>query len=218
MTHGSLFSGIGGFEEGAERAGIKNVWACEIEEFQREILKKKAEKYTKTSKSSTHRDMWTSLVEDFHARTLALREKWKVLGESAQGYGVRCGELFGMLDLDTSSLKTLQLSLFVDSNKSYATFPKSGMMQSGKLYQTSLLDTLIEGKGYTLLPTPTKSDYKATFSKMEALTRYLNSGHQIRMMDILCQKGFTKCQRVNMLEMVMGFDIGHTELEAWATP
>jgi DNA (cytosine-5)-methyltransferase 1 len=39
LTHGSLFSGIGGFEIGAERAGIKNIWACEIEKYQRNILK-----------------------------------------------------------------------------------------------------------------------------------------------------------------------------------
>lgn len=41
MKHGSLFSGIGGFEEGAVRAGIVNVWACEIEDYQRKVLQKK---------------------------------------------------------------------------------------------------------------------------------------------------------------------------------
>ncbi len=49
MTHGSLFSGIGGFELGAEWAGIKTLWNCEIEEFQRSILKKhfpNAKQYT----------------------------------------------------------------------------------------------------------------------------------------------------------------------------
>ncbi|HPB24874.1 MAG TPA: hypothetical protein PLB59_04175, partial [Bacteroidales bacterium] len=40
LTHGSLFSGIGGFEEGAERAGIKTLWNCEFETFQRSILTK----------------------------------------------------------------------------------------------------------------------------------------------------------------------------------
>lgn len=39
MTHGSLFSGIGGFELGAERAGIQNIWNCEIDPFCRKILK-----------------------------------------------------------------------------------------------------------------------------------------------------------------------------------
>lgn len=40
MTHGSLFSGIGGFELGAQYAGIKTLWNCEIESYQRSILKK----------------------------------------------------------------------------------------------------------------------------------------------------------------------------------
>ena len=40
LTHGSLFSGIGGFEVGAERAGIKTLWNCEFENYQSSILKK----------------------------------------------------------------------------------------------------------------------------------------------------------------------------------
>ena len=40
LTHGSLFSGIGGFELGAEMSGIKTLWNCEFEEHKRKILKK----------------------------------------------------------------------------------------------------------------------------------------------------------------------------------
>ncbi len=41
LTHGSLFSGIGGFEKGANMAGgIKNIWACEIDLYRRKILQK----------------------------------------------------------------------------------------------------------------------------------------------------------------------------------
>lgn len=39
LTHGSLFSGIGGFERGAQLAGIDTVWNCEIVPFNRQILK-----------------------------------------------------------------------------------------------------------------------------------------------------------------------------------
>lgn len=40
LSHGSLFSGIGGFELGAKLVGIETKWSCEIQEFQRRILKK----------------------------------------------------------------------------------------------------------------------------------------------------------------------------------
>lgn len=133
-------------------------------------------------------DMWTSLVEDFRAKTSVLPENVKVLRESAPGCGVRCVELYGKLDLNTSSLKIRQLSLFPVSNKSYATFPKSGIMRNGNVYQTTLLDTHTKGKDFILLPTPTKSDYKATFANVEALIRYLNSGHQIRVCGYTCAK------------------------------
>lgn len=38
MTHGSLFSGIGGFDLAAQWMGWKNIFHCEIEEFPRKIL------------------------------------------------------------------------------------------------------------------------------------------------------------------------------------
>lgn len=40
MTHGSLFSGIGGFEWGAKYAGIETIWCCEIAKFPRKVLSK----------------------------------------------------------------------------------------------------------------------------------------------------------------------------------
>lgn len=40
LTHGSLFSGIGGFELGAEMSEIKNIWNCEFEPHNRSVLKK----------------------------------------------------------------------------------------------------------------------------------------------------------------------------------
>jgi len=39
MTHGSLFSGIGGFDLAASRNGIENVFHCEINPFCRKVLK-----------------------------------------------------------------------------------------------------------------------------------------------------------------------------------
>jgi len=41
MKHGSLFSGIGGIDLGFEMAGIETVWNCEIDEWCRDLLKKR---------------------------------------------------------------------------------------------------------------------------------------------------------------------------------
>ena len=41
MRHGSLFSGIGGFDLAAEWMGWENIFHCEKEEYQREVLKKR---------------------------------------------------------------------------------------------------------------------------------------------------------------------------------
>jgi DNA (cytosine-5)-methyltransferase 1 len=39
MTHGSLFSGIGGFDLAAEWSGFENIFNCEWEDFPRQVLK-----------------------------------------------------------------------------------------------------------------------------------------------------------------------------------
>lgn len=41
MTHGSLFSGIGGFDLAALAAGYTNVWTCEKDPFCQDILRKR---------------------------------------------------------------------------------------------------------------------------------------------------------------------------------
>lgn len=40
LTMGSLFAGIGGFEEAGRRNGIETLWNCEIDPFKRQILYK----------------------------------------------------------------------------------------------------------------------------------------------------------------------------------
>lgn len=198
LTHGSLFSGIGGFELGAEMTGIDTLWNCEIEKFQGEILKNKfphAERFTDITKTTGLR--YVDIISGgFPCQDIS------VAGKREGIKGKRSGLWSEMY----------RISLFPVLNKSYAIFPKSGLMRNGNVYQTTLLDTRTKGKDFTLLPTPTKSDYKATFATMDALTRYFKSGHQIRVSDILAQKGFLKSQRIALLEMMMGFPIGHTEL------
>ena len=57
MTHGSLFSGIGGIDLGFERAGIETVWQIEMNAYCKRILRKnfpEAELFTDVTKAGRH--------------------------------------------------------------------------------------------------------------------------------------------------------------------
>lgn len=153
------------------------------------------------------------LLEDSLAKTLALLEKVKELKEKDPVYGKKCIALYGKLDLDTSSLRTVQLSLFEDSKPCYATLPKQGIMLNGNVYQIRSSDFHTKEKEYILLPTPTKSnDKRGGYKNPIALKAYLLK-HQKNIVDLLSLKGFTRCQILKLLESMMGFPIGATELE-----
>jgi len=106
------------------------------------------------------RNLLTSSAVDSLARTSALLEKVSELQAKEAAYGLKCTAFVGRLDPNTLSLKTAQCSLFEDLSKSYATFPKSGIMQNGNVYQAPTLEYNRVGSDYIVLPTPTKSTVK----------------------------------------------------------
>ena len=158
-------------------------------------------------------NMWTLLVEDFHAKTSVLAEKVKELKEKDPVCGRRCIVLYGKLDLKTSSLKTAQLSLFEDLKSCYATLPKQGIMLNGTVYLTRNLDIPTREKESILLPTPIKSDNKRCGIKDPQKLKVFLSRRQKNVVWIFCLKGFMRCQILQLLELMMGFPIGVTELD-----
>jgi hypothetical protein len=105
-------------------------------------------------------------------------------------------------------LKTAQCSLFGDLNESYATFPKSGMMQNGNVYQAPTLVYNRVGNGYIVLPTPVKSTangacknrYFGSPTYRGNIHEYIRDGEQD-----------SQYPHPDLLESLMNFPIGWTE-------
>jgi len=77
--------------------------------------------------------------------------------ENEVDYGLNTPESFAQFDPDTWLLKTCQYSLLGDSTTFSGALPKSGTMQSGKLFQLAPLEHLTKESDSGWLPTPTKS-------------------------------------------------------------
>lgn len=101
----------------------------------------------------------TSSLEGSHAKTYRLQETKKALAK-AQGRasGQSAPVLLGRFDPITQSLKTSQHSLLENQGNGlsefYGTYPRSGMMRSGTVYQLPNLARTITEIGSGLLPTP----------------------------------------------------------------
>lgn len=218
LTHGSLFSGIGGFELGAEMTGIDTLWNCEIEKFQGEILKNKfphAERFTDITKTTGLR--YVDIISGgFPCQDISVAGKRE---------GIK-GKRSGLWSEMYRIIWEVRPKYVIIENSPALTI--SGLEQvlcdlSKIRYNAEWQCISNYAFGYPhkrerlyLIAYSNKIGLQGTFANVEALTRYLNSGHQIRVSDILAQKGFLKSQRIALLEMMMGFPIGHTELEVSA--
>lgn len=153
--------------------------------------------------------------EVFHARIF---QSLVVLLESS-GKAANCGlsisELFVRCSPGTSLLKILTSLEIKDWNISYMTFPKSGMMCNGNVYQLDSLDTPIIEKDFLSLPTPLKSDgdKSGQYKSSEKLLIYLKD-HTDRLFYQCRLNGLNGTQIAMMYEWVMGLPIGWTEIES----
>lgn len=80
----------------------------------------------------------TSYAEDSRAKTSPSRERARGLTENEVGYGGSLRVLLAKYDQNTRLWKTPQCSLFGDSDECLETFPRSGMMQNGLLWEQTM--------------------------------------------------------------------------------
>ena len=182
---------------------------------------------------NTTSNQLTLFAEGFRAKTFPRQdnEKGSLLG-GVLHYTGKCLELLAIYDQDTQSLKMSQPCLPGEmgngSTGFFQTWPRSGLMQSGKVYHLEELAPHMRESERGLLPTPVKADGEApslkatlrsgeTWETISGLTGILVAktlglhGRQI-----LHGKNFVVNPRLT--ENMMGFPINHTKLDHTGMP
>lgn len=214
LTHGSLFSGIEGFGLGAALAGIKTVLSCELEDYQTLIIKKnfgeqhEINRDIRTYKNPSFVDI---ISGGFPCQDISIAGKGVgIIGERS-GLWSEMFRIIRKVRPRYVLIENSPCSLFGDLSKSYATFPKSGMMRNGSVYLAPTLAYNRIGSDYIVLPTPAKSTangairnrYFGSPTYRGNIHEYIRDGEQ----DSLYP-------HPNLLESLMGFPIGWTERNA----
>lgn len=112
-----------------------------------------------TSKQLSQLMERTFFVVASHAKMCRLRELEKELKDKELVFGKNSLDLLPIAIHDGVSLKTSQGFLLKDLQPSSMTWPQSGMMQNGKVYQRRRLVPRTSEIGFGLWPTPMAGDF-----------------------------------------------------------
>ena len=126
-----------------------------------------------------------SSQEAFPAKTSVLQGREQVLKASVVDSGQSAPVLLGSFDPDTQSLRTSQTCLMengeIGLSEYSETFPRSGMMQNGTVYQLPRLAPTITEIGYGLWPTPRAQEAKhAAPTEWEMTTDHAGTKDSLR--------------------------------------
>ena len=161
---------------------------------------------------SNTEDQLTLFAGGSPAKTYQVPAKEQDSMAKDQAYTARCCELLATVCLDTQFLRMSQDSLLGmtgDGSQDFSmTWPRSGSMQNGTVFQLPTLAHLTKGIGFGLLPTPTVSEGKGvsknrtksnnTFSNLTAVFRE--------------SKNCPTLMNPHYLELMMGYPVGWTEV------
>jgi len=183
----------------------------------------------------TQLDLLTSLPEGSPAKTSALPDAKRAYRiKHVLDYGASSPELLARYDQDSQSWKTSQISLAdrpphleLGLAGFSETWPRSGLMRNGTAYRLPLsaLHTYETGCGYW--PTPNKSNGFVPFSmetmrrKKAGLGRKRNGtkmGFDLKWEERAVPYLVNGWINPILSEWLMGFPIGHTDLEPLGTP
>ncbi len=169
----------------------------------------------------------TSLPEGSPAKTSApatIGQK----GSMASGpdCGLNLSESFAHFDLDSSSLKTSQRSLFGGLIEFSAILPRAGMMRNGILYRLDNLAGHTNEIDFSLWATPQASDAKRMVFSIEAHKKQQQRNKRLGFgigpagLNLVahCQIEFGGCPTAAFVEWLMNFPIRWTATDASETP
>ena len=165
----------------------------------------------------------TSSRAGFRAKTSAYRESRLALAKAPEAdCGASAYVLLANYDHNTHSLKMSQTSFLDQQNNQadgsqqfFGTWPASGMMSSGTIYQLATLVPGPKGREFGYLPTPLKnSGNGAPYNRYFGSTHYRHNYAE----GLRSGPGDPLYPQPDFAEQVMGFPIGWTELQASETP
>ena len=110
------------------------------------------------------------------ARTSATPAAAQALPASAQDFGANTPESFASYDQDTCLWRTLQLSFLEELTRFSETWPRSGTMRNGSVYQRRPLVRLTDVTGSSLWPTPVAHDDNKTPEAHMAMKQRMPGG------------------------------------------
>ncbi|WQH26558.1 hypothetical protein U2G91_15755 [Rhodococcoides fascians] len=164
--------------------------------------------------------MSTSSLEAFPARTFRTQANAKESLDQNPAYGEQWPQPYANYDLNTSSLKTSQLSLFEDSIPSSLTFTTSGSMRNGQCYQRAQWVPHTHVSACSYWHTPTTNDNKRAGPKEFEMTCRWLRGEQgipntyLRLRSLVAARS-GRIGRTNPIwtEWLMGFPKGWTDVD-----
>ena len=161
-----------------------------------------------------------SYVGGFHAPILAQhtqeKDQLKALMGGDQDYGQIWHGSFARYDQNSASWKTHQLSLLGGLERFSETWPQWGLMQDGECFALQTAEEIFCVNAYGLLPAPTSTDYKGSSTnckkhltgEISLLRHWIHSKK--------CDWKGTSYPHPQLLESLMMWPIGWTELKPLA--
>ena len=173
----------------------------------------------------------TLFVEDSPARIFRQQERCEESTANDQDSGPNTPALLARFDPSTQLWKTSQLSLFGGLSEFSGTWPRSGMLRSGIVYQLDPLVRLTDETGSGYWPTPMAHEggtgpvsltgavsgrFHMTLDRAVELDRLHQDSDQEAMTFETYRNDGGKLNP-NWIEWLMGYPTGWTEIEDWGT-